>query len=167
MNMIVAVDKNWGIGKNNQLMWHIPSDMRFFREKTMGHIVVMGRKTLESFPKGQPLKQRTNIVLSSNSNYKVKDALVLHTVEETLEYLKKYPSEDIFIIGGASIYRQFFPYCNKAYVTKIGHTFEADTYFPDLDKIPEWELTGRGKKYTENGLDIVFTIYEQREVFHV
>ena len=90
MNIIVAVDKNWAIGKNNKMMWSIPADMRFFREKTTGHVVVMGRKTLESFPNGLPLKQRTNIVLSADRNYQVKGALVLHNMEELLEHLNRY-----------------------------------------------------------------------------
>ena len=135
MNIIVAVDKNWAIGKNNKMMWSIPADMRFFREKTTGHVVVMGRKTLESFPNGLPLKQRTNLILSRDRSYKVKGALVLHTMEELLEHLKEYDSSDIFIIGGESIYRQFLPYCDTAYVTRIDHAYDADTYFPNFDEL--------------------------------
>ena len=111
MNMIVAVDKNWGIGKNNQLLVSIPADMKFFRETTSGHVVVMGRKTLETFPNGLPLRNRTNIVLTKNPHYHVKGAIVCHTVEEALEELKKYEDEEIYVIGGDSIYRQFLPYC--------------------------------------------------------
>ena len=95
MNLIVAVDKNWAIGKENKLLVSIPQDMKFFRETTMGKVVVMGRKTLESFPGGQPLKQRTNIVLTTDKNYSVKDAIVVHTIDELLEELKKYNDEDI------------------------------------------------------------------------
>ena len=97
MNIIVAVDKNWAIGKDNKLLVSIPSDMKFFRETTTGKVVVMGRKTLESFPGGQPLKKRTNIVLTSDRNYKVKDAIVVHTVEELLQTLKAYKQEDIYV----------------------------------------------------------------------
>ena len=117
MNLIVAVDKNWAIGKENKLLVSIPQDMKFFRETTIGKVVVMGRKTLESFPGGQPLKQRTNIVLTTDKNYSVKDAIVVHTIDEWLEELKKYNDEDIYVIGGESIYRQMLPYCKLAHVT--------------------------------------------------
>ena len=162
MNIIVAVDKNWAIGKNNKMMWSIPADMRFFREKTTGHVVVMGQKTLESFPNGLPLKQRTNIVLSRDKNYQVKGTLVMHTTEELLEHLKGYAPEEIFIIGGESIYRQFLPYCDTAYVTKIDHAYDADTHFPNLDEMPEWEMTEAGGEQTSFDLEFVFTKYERK-----
>ena len=130
MNLIVAVDKNWAIGLKNKLLISIPADMKFFRDTTMGKVVVMGRKTLETFPSGQPLKRRTNIVLTRDKNYQVKDAVVVHTVEELLEELKQYDEEEIYVIGGESIYRQLLPYCKVAHVTKIDHAYEADTYFP-------------------------------------
>ena len=100
MNLIVAVDKNWAIGNGNKLLVSIPQDMKFFRETTMGKVVVMGRKTLESFPGGQPLKKRTNIVITGDRNYDVKDAIVVHSIEEALEELKKYDQDDIYVIGG-------------------------------------------------------------------
>lgn len=161
MNLIVAVDKNWGIGKGNKLLVSIPSDMKFFRETTSGKVVVMGRKTLESFPNGLPLKNRTNIVLTKRPDYQVKDAIVLHTVEEVLEELKKYESDDIYIIGGESIYRQFLPYCNTAHVTKINHAYEADVYFPDLDAMDEWEITADSEEQTYFDLEYVFLKYER------
>ncbi len=161
MNIIVAVDKNWAIGKNNKMMWSIPADMRFFREKTTGHVVVMGRKTLESFPNGLPLKQRTNLILSRDKSFQVKGALVLHTMEELLEHLKEYDSSDIFIIGGESIYRQFLPYCDTAYVTRIDHAYDADTYFPNLDELPEWTMTEVSEEQTSFDLEFVFTKYEK------
>ena len=105
MNAIVAADKNWAIGYKNKLLVSIPADMKFFRQMTGGKVVVMGRKTLESFPNGLPLKNRTNIVLTGNPNYHVKDAVIVHTTEELLEELKKYDEEEIFVIGGESIYR--------------------------------------------------------------
>lgn len=106
MNFIVAVDKNWGIGKDNKLLVSIPADMKFFRQTTTGKVVVMGRKTLESFPNGLPLKNRTNIVLTGNQDYKVKDAVIVHSMDELLEELNKYDSDDIYVIGGDSIYHQ-------------------------------------------------------------
>lgn len=161
MDLIVAVDKNWAIGKDNKMMWHLPGDMKFFREKTTGHVVVMGRKTLESFPNGLPLKNRTNIVLTKNRAYKVKDAVVVHDVEELLEELKKYDTEEIYVIGGGSMYQLMLPYCEKAYVTKIDHAYDADTYFPNLDELPEWKLTAESEEQTCFDLEYTFTTYER------
>ncbi len=162
MNLIVAVDKNWAIGKNNKLLVSIPADMKFFRETTMGNVVVMGRKTLESFPGGQPLKKRINIVLTKDKNYKVKDAIVVNSIEELLEELKKYNSESIYVIGGESIYRQL-PYCDMAHITKIDHAYEADTFLPNLDEDKEWELTGVSEEMTYFDLEYVFARYERRK----
>ncbi len=161
MNMIVAVDKNWGIGKNNQLLVSIPADMKFFRETTSGHVVVMGRKTLETFPNGLPLRNRTNIVLTKNPHYHVKGAIVCHTVEEALEELKKYEDEEIYVIGGDSIYRQFLPYCKVAHVTKIDHVYEADAFFPNLDEKKEWVITGDSEEQTYFDLEYRFLRYER------
>lgn len=161
MNLIVAVDKNWAIGLKNKLLISIPADMKFFRETTMGKVVVMGRKTLESFPGGQPLKKRTNIVLTRDKNYQVKDAIVVHTVEALLEELKKYDEEEIYVIGGESIYRQLLPYCKVAHVTKINHAYEADTYFPNLDEMEEWEITGVSEEQTYFNLEYEFVKYER------
>lgn len=161
MNLIVAVDKNWAIGCNNQLLVSIPSDMKFFRETTTGKVVVMGRKTLESFPGGQPLKKRTNIVITSNPTYKVKDAVVVSGIEEAVEELKKYKEGDIYVIGGESIYRQMLPYCKTAYVTKIDHAYAADTFFPNLDEMEDWKLTGISDEQTYFDLEYVFARYER------
>lgn len=161
MNLIVAVDKNWAIGKNNKMMWSIPADMRFFREKTTGHVIVMGRKTLESFPNGLPLKQRTNIVLTANQDYRVKGAMVVNTMDELLERLRAYEPQDIFVIGGESIYRQLLPYCDTAYITKIDHAYDADTYFPNLDELPEWTMTEVSEEQTSFDLEFVFSKYEK------
>lgn len=161
MNLIVAVDKNWGIGKQNNLLVSIPADMKFFRETTTNKVVVMGRKTLESFPQKQPLKNRVNIVLTSDKNYEVTGAVVVHSLEEMLEELKKYKQEDIYVIGGESIYRQLLPYCTLAHVTKIDHAYEADTYFPDLDEEEEWAVTGISEEQTYFDLEYYFTRYEK------
>lgn len=160
MKLIVAVDKNWAIGKNNKLMWSIPADMKFFRETTKGNIVIMGRKTLESFPQGQPLKNRVNIVITGNKNYKVKGAVVVHSIEEAVEEAKKYDGE-IFVIGGESIYRAMLPYCDTALVTKIDHAFDADTYFPSLDADGEWKMTKISEEQTCFDLEYYFTVYER------
>lgn len=161
MNLIVAIDKNWAIGNQNKLLVSIPADMKFFRETTMGKVVVMGRKTLESFPNGMPLKKRTNIVITRDKNYQVKDAIVVHSVEEALAELKKYNEEDIYVIGGESIYRQMLPYCKVAHVTKIHHGYEADTYFPNLDEKEEWVVTGVSDEQTYFNLEYEFVRYER------
>lgn len=161
MNLIVAVDKNWAIGNDNKLLVSIPQDMKFFRETTMGKVVVMGRKTLESFPGGQPLKKRTNIVLTRDKNYQVKDAIVVNTVDELLQELKKYDEDEIYVIGGESVYRQMLPYCKVAHVTKINHAYEADTYFPNLDEKDEWVVTGVSDEQTYFNLEYEFVRYER------
>ncbi|MCI6430200.1 MAG: dihydrofolate reductase [Oliverpabstia sp.] len=161
MNLIVAVDKNWGIGKNNKLLVSIPSDMKFFRSETNGKVVVMGRKTLESFPNGMPLKNRTNIVLTRDQNYQVKDTIVVHDIPELLEELKKYPDDQIYVIGGGKVYEELLPYCNVAHVTKIDFAFEADTYFPDLDKMEEWQITATSDEQTYFDLEYSFVKYER------
>ena len=162
MQAIVAADKNWGIGKKNRLLVSIPSDMKFFREKTTGKVVVMGRKTLESFPNGSPLKNRTNIVLTKNKDYAVKDAVIVHSEEELKEELRKYKEEEIFVIGGESVYRMLLPLCSAVYVTRIEQEFEADTFFPNLDEKKEWKMTEEGEEQTCFDLEFRFTKYEQQ-----
>lgn len=162
MNLIVAVDNNWAIGNKNELLIRIPNDHKHFREETTGKVVVLGRKTLETFPQGLPLKNRTNIILSTNKDYRVKDAIVVHSVDELLEELKNYNDEDIYIIGGDSVYRQMLPYCNVAHVTKIDHEYEADAYFPNLDKDEEWEITADSDELTYFDIAYNFLKYERR-----
>lgn len=161
MNIIVAVDKNWAIGKDNKLLVSIPADMKMFRQETSGKVVVMGRKTLESFPNGLPLKNRTNIVLTGNKDYKVKDAIVVHTLEEVLKEIEKYPKEEVYCIGGDSVYRQLLPYCDTAYITKIDFAYEADSYFENLDEKKEWKITGRSGEQTYFDLEYEFLKYER------
>jgi dihydrofolate reductase len=162
MNLIAAVDSNWAIGKNNDLLVRIPLDQKFFREMTTGKVVVMGRKTLESFPNGLPLKNRTNIVLTGNPNYKVKDAIIVHSMDELHEELKKYPSEDIYVIGGEKVYAQLLDECDMAHITKINYAYDADAYFPNLDEKPEWVLTGDSEEQTYFDLEFFFLRYEKK-----
>lgn len=162
MNCIVAVDKNWGIGFQNRLLVSIPADMRFFRDTTVNKVVVMGRNTLESFPGGKPLKNRVNIVVTRDPSYKVPDAIVVHSVEEAAEKAAEYNTEDVYIIGGASIYKQFLEYCDVAYVTKVNMTYEADTFFPNLDEMPEWECTETSEEQTYYDIEYFFTKYEKK-----
>lgn len=161
MNLIAAVDKNWAIGNKNQLLVKIPADQKFFRETTTGKVVVMGRKTLESFPNGMPLKNRTNIVLTRDKSYKVKDAIVLHSLQELRRELKKYPSEDIYVIGGETIYRQLLDECDVAHITKIDFAYDADAYFPNLDEMPEWKITADSEEQTYFDLEYYFYKYEK------
>lgn len=161
MNLIAAVDKNWAIGCKNKLLVSIPADMKFFRETTIGKVVVMGRKTLESFPNGMPLKKRTNIVLTHDKTYKVPDAILVHSMEELHEELKKYPSEDIYVIGGETIYKQLLEECDVAHITKIDYEFEADAYFPNLDELPDWKITQDSEEQTYFDLEYYFYKYEK------
>ena len=161
MNLIVAVDNNWAIGNKNKLLVSIPNDMKHFREETTGKVVVLGRKTLETFPQGQPLKNRTNIILTKNKNFKVKDAIVVHSLEELLDELRNYEDEDVYVIGGDSVYKQLLPYCRVAHVTKVDHEYEADTYFPNLDRDPEWQITAESDEQTYFDLPYQFLKYER------
>lgn len=163
MNIIVAADQNWGIGRENQLLVSIPADMKFFRTVTTGKVVVMGRKTLESFPNGLPLKNRTNIVMTRDENYKVKDAIIVHSVEQLLEEVKKYNTHEVFVIGGDSIYAQLLDYCDTAYVTKIDFAYEADTWFPNLDEKENWELIEESEEQTYFNLEYAFKKYRRRK----
>lgn len=162
MNLIVAVDKNWAIGNKGNLLVSIPADQKLFRQETTGKVVVMGRKTLESLPGGAALKGRTNVVLTRDVNYKKKDVVILHSMEETMEYLKQFKSEDIFVIGGEEIYRQFLPYCDTAHVTCIDYAYEADTHFPNLDKDPEWHVTAESDEQTYFNLCYEFRQYQRK-----
>lgn len=163
MNLIVNVDRNWAIGYRGKLLVSIPEDMKFFRSETTGKVVVLGRKTLDTFPGGQPLKNRTNIILTRNPNYQVKGAIICHSVEEVLEELKKYNSEDVYIIGGDSIYKEFLPYCDVAHVTRTDHVYDADAWFPNLEEDPAWVLTGESEEKTYFDLEFRFCRYERRE----
>lgn len=162
MKCIVAVDSNWAIGKNNKLLVSIPADMRFFKEQTMGKVVIMGRATLESFPGGKPLKGRVNIVVTRDPKYYVPDAIIVHSVKEAAKAAADYPADDVFVIGGASIYRQFLPLCDTAYVTKIDYAYDADTYFPNLDEAPNWELLEESDEQTYYDLTYAFTTYQHK-----
>lgn len=161
MKLIVNADKNWGIGKDNKLLVRIPADMKLFRQETIGKVIVMGRKTLESFPGGRPLEKRTNIVLTKNPDYKVKDAVVVHSIDELMEELRKYPSEDIYVAGGESIYRELLPFCDVAHVTRLDYAYDADTYFPNLDERKDWKITAVSEEQTYYDLEYYFVKYER------
>lgn len=161
MNAIVAVDSNWAIGNKGALLVSIPADHKMFRSETLGKVVVYGRKTLETFPLAQPLDRRTNIVLSTRPDFTVKNAIVVHSIEELLEELKIYNSDDIYVIGGDSVYRQLLPYCDTVHVTKIDYAYQADAFFPDLDEDPAWEITADSDEQTYFDLTYQFLRYER------
>ena len=162
MNIIVAVDKNWAYGYQNKLLNSIPEDMKFFRETTTGNVVVMGRKTLESFPNGRPLKNRTNVVITRQKDYEVPGAVVVHSVEEALEYLKDFRSENIYVIGGASIYEQMLPYCDVAHVTVMDYAYQADTWFPNLDEMDDFVIAADSEEKTYFDLEYCFKMYVRK-----
>ena len=163
MKLIAAVDQRWAIGNKGQLLVSIPGDQKLFRDETLGKVVVMGRKTLESLPGGRPLYGRTTIVLSRDKSYQVKDAQVVHTLEEALRELEKYSSEDIFVAGGQEIYQQFLPYCQTAHITWIDYTYDADTYFPNLDQDEEWELAAESEEQTYFNICYEFRMYKRKK----
>ncbi len=158
---IAAVSENWGIGKDGELLFHIPEDMKFFRMTTLGHTIVMGRKTLLSFPDGKPLKNRNNVVLSRRTDFKPDGAEAFKSVEEVLKYIDSTDGE-VFIIGGGEVYREFLTYCQKALITKVQARPEADTFFPDLDKDPEWEMAEQSEVKEHNGLKFRFLTYTKK-----
>ncbi|NLP48525.1 MAG: dihydrofolate reductase [Clostridiales bacterium] len=161
MQAIVAVDKNWGIGYENNLLFNVPEDMRFFKEKTTGKLVVMGRKTFLSLPGQKPLPNRKNIVLSRDKNFSPQGVLVLSSVEDLFEYLQAYKSDDIFIIGGQSIYETMLPYCSRIYVTHFESESPSDKFFPPLNCHSEWERTFTSEKVHSKGLTFTFNTYEK------
>ena len=162
MNLIAAVDNNWAIGFQNSLLVRIPEDQKWFRETTTGKAVIMGRKTLESFPNKAPLKNRTNIVITTDKNYKVDGAIVVHTIEDAIKAAADFADEDIYVIGGESIYRQMLPYCNVAHITKIDYAYQADAYFPNLDKENDWKITETSDERTYFDLIYEFVKYEKK-----
>ena len=156
MNLIAAVDQNWAIGDKNRLLVKIPSDLAFFRRMTVGNVVVMGRKTLESFPDKKPLSDRTNLILSRDKNYHVRGACVVHSMRELKKALSGYDSKKVFVIGGESVYRQLLDECDTAYLTRIEYRFAADAFFPDLDQRKEWRLTKKSEEQTYFDLEYFF-----------
>lgn len=148
MNLIVAADRHWSIGKDGRVLVTIPADQQMMMKETAGKVIVMGRKTLESLPGGQPLGNRRNLVLTHDENYRVKGAQICHSMDEALKVLSDYDTDDIFIIGGRSVYEQFLPLADTVHVTRIDYTYDADTVFPDLEKDEQWELEAESDEQT-------------------
>lgn len=162
MNTIAAVDRNWAIGRDGKLLVSIPADMAFFRRMTTGKTVIMGRRTLESFPGGKPLKGRKNIVLTRDPDYAAEGAVVVHSPEEALAAVSGCGPDDVFVIGGGTVYRAMLPYVDTAYITRIDYAYDADCSFPDLDADPEWELAEEGEEQTYFNLVYEFDVYRRK-----
>lgn len=161
MNLIAAVDKNWAIGRKGRLLVSIPNDQKHFREETIGKVVVLGRKTLETFPQAMPLGGRTNIILSRNPSFRVKGAQVVHSLEELKLALAPFPSGDVYCIGGESVYRQLLPWCDTAHITMIDQKYEADAHFPNLDREPGWKIAADSDEQTYFDIAYTFLKYER------
>lgn len=162
MKAILHADRNWGIGKANDLMFSLPLDMKFFRETTNGKVVVMGLNTLRSFPNGKPLKNRVNIVLSPEPLEE--DVITVHSLQELFAELKKYPADDVFVIGGASVYKMLFPYCSEILITKVDADGGAEVFVPDLDKDRNYFLVKSSEPQLDNGYTIRFCTYQNLSV---
>ena len=157
---IVHVDKEWGIGKGNDMMFSLPKDMKFFRETTLGHTVVMGGNTLRSFPGQKPLKNRVNIVLSRGQVRD--DCIIVRSYEELKKEMRSRENEDIYVIGGGEVYRELLSYCHGVLVTKVDAVGGAEVFFPNLDKREDFVCVDEGEPIEDNGNIIRFTRYENR-----
>ncbi len=163
MKLIVNVDNEWNIGNDGDLVFPIREDMKFFRATTSGKVVVMGRKTLDSFPGGNPLKNRVNIVLTRDKAFKREGAVIVNSIDEALETVKAYDTDNVYVIGGAEIYKMLLDYCDTAVVTHVDAVApKADKKFPDLSAHPEWELSKKSEEKEENGIRFTFCEYKKK-----
>ena len=166
MQAILHCDSKWGIGKKNSLMFSLPKDMKYFREKTTGKVVVMGSNTLLSFPGSKPLKNRTNIVLwpgGDKERAKRDNFIMVENLEELFAEIRKYNTEDVFVIGGAMMYHTMLPYCSKVYLTKVEADGQAEVFFDNLDSLENWTMTQCSNPEEDNGYKIRFTVYTNSE----
>lgn len=161
MHLIVAVTQDWAIGREGGMLFHLPSDLKYFRAVTSGKTVLMGRATLESFPGGKPLPKRRNLVLTRDPGYTCEGAEILHSLEEAKALVAELPEDEVFVIGGQTIYDALLDDCRLAYITKIENTAPADRFFPNLDERPEWKLIREEEPIEENGCRFRFTVYER------
>ncbi len=161
MKAIFHCDRHWGIGRQNDLMFSLPKDMKFFRETTIGKIVIMGRNTLLSFPNGKPLKNRVNIVLSPTD---IEGVVSVHDLGELFGEIKRYPPDDVYVIGGASVYKALIPYCNEILVTKVDADGGAEMFVPNLDLDPDYECIHESDPVEDNGFLTRYCLYKNRNV---
>ncbi|MBR0294473.1 MAG: dihydrofolate reductase [Bacilli bacterium] len=162
--MIISIlncDNKWGIGKKNGLLFNLPLDMSFFRKTTLNHVVAMGENTLLSFPNSKPLKNRTNIVLSKDLDHNYEGVINIHDFNEFLRTIKKYAeNDDVFIIGGASIYNQTLPYVDKVYLTKVHKDGDAEVFFTNLDELDNFKIIDRSGPLMDGDIEIEFLTYQ-------
>jgi dihydrofolate reductase len=160
MQLIVAVDEAWGIGLENRLLFRIREDLKRFRQMTVGKTIIYGRRTLDTFPGAQPLAGRDNIVLTRDPLFKAEGVRVCRSAAELLEILRTIPKDEVFVVGGASVYRQLFQYCEFAHVTRVGGIFPADSFFPDLDASRDWRLIDPGTPMQDGALTYRWSVYQ-------
>ena len=163
MNLIAAADLNWGIGKDGGLLISLPGDMKYFKEKTSGKVVIMGRATLESLPGGKPLPNRTNIVLTTNKDFEREGCIIVHDMDELAVACKSYAPDDIMVIGGEQIYMQLIRQCDKLYITKILEEFEADKHLMNADRMKSFELVSESDVMEEKGVQYQFIVYQKKQ----
>ena len=157
---IVHADREWGIGKDNDMMFSLPKDMKFFRETTLGHVVVMGGNTLRSFPNQKPLKNRVNIVLSRGQVRD--DCVIVRSYDELKAEMKRHENQDVYVIGGGAVYKELLPYCHEALVTKVDAIGGATVFFPNLDENENFVCVDDGESIDDNGYTIRFTRYQNK-----
>ena len=163
MKAIVAVDKKWGIGKKNGLLFNLPEDMKFFRRTTLNKVVVMGSNTLKSFPEGKPLKNRINVVLYPGGE-KREDCIVVDSLQELSALLKNFNTDDVFIIGGAMMYKTMLDYCDEILVTKVDADGDAEVFYENLDEKSNFACVSESEIVKTNGYNIKFTVYKNNSV---
>ena len=157
MDLIAAVDQNWAIGRDGDQLCYIPADLKHFQALTTGHAVLLGRKTLTTFPGGRPLKNRRNLILSRDPGFAPEGAEVFRDVDSLLSAAPA----DAFVIGGASVYRALLPHCDRAFITKLDKAWPADAFFPDLDADPNWAVTEEGERREHEGISFRYVTYER------
>lgn len=157
MIAIVAVDQNWGIGKDGDQLIYIPEDLKRFKSFTTGNTIVLGRKTVATFPGGRPLKNRRNLILSRNPDYHPEGGEVYADLEHLMEQVTD--SENTYVVGGASVYNALIDRCDKAYVTKIDAAYPADCWFPNLDEDPNWEIQEESEELEHEGVKFHYVNY--------
>ncbi len=167
MQLIASIDDNWGLGRDGQLLFRIRDDLRRFRRMTIGRTVILGRKTLYTFPDARPLPDRQHVILSRSPSFSVPGARVCHSRKEVFQAIANTPSEEVFLIGGESVYRLFLPYCTVAHITRVTGDYQADTHLPNLDQLPYWHLSDSGHLLHENAFSYCWLTYKnlQPEVY--
>ncbi len=164
MNLIVAIDEKNGIGLKGNLLYKLPDDLKYFKQMTLGKVVIMGHSTLKALPGAKPLPGRTNIVLTRNQDIDAEGVIVCHTLAALFQTIAPYSSDDVFVIGGAAVYAQLLEYCHKAYITKVQCAVPADKFFPDIDNDDNWVLLSESDVKENHGIRFTYCVYENNAV---